>query len=195
MGWVRAREAPNLCPASFCPSHRRSKICSLVQSSSPSTRRKTLKWIALFLLLTKCACAQNVTAFVNVTLVPMNRPVLLKHQTVFVSGDRITRIVPARLASVPANVQSIDGRGKFLMPGLADMHAHFIREALREAAVQKPAASHGPELPASASADHERENRAFGMLFLANGVTTVRNSWGSPTIDAFSAEIRSGTAA
>jgi cytosine/adenosine deaminase-related metal-dependent hydrolase len=79
------------------------------------------------------------------------------------------------------------------MPGLADMHVHFVREALPDLPAALANRSPGaPGIPASASADHERENRAYALMFLANGVTTVRNMWGSPAIDAFAAAIRSG---
>ena len=40
--------------------------------------------------------------------------------------------------------------------------------------------------------DHEHENTAYALMFLANGITTVRNMWGSETIDAFAKEIDLG---
>ncbi|WP_348264522.1 amidohydrolase family protein [Telmatobacter sp. DSM 110680] len=45
-------------------------------------------------------------------------------QTVVVSGDHIMAVSPAASAQVPANAEHIDGRGKTLLPGLFDMHAH-----------------------------------------------------------------------
>lgn len=44
--------------------------------------------------------------------------------TVLVSGNRITFVGPATTANVPAGARVIDGRGKFLIPGLWDMHVH-----------------------------------------------------------------------
>jgi cytosine/adenosine deaminase-related metal-dependent hydrolase len=96
---------------------------------------------------------------------------------------------------VPHGARKIDGKGKFLMPGMADMHVHFVRAALpatpRRGATTVPSSA---IVPASASAEHERENRAFGLLFIANGVTTVRNMWGGAAIDSFAREVDSGRA-
>jgi len=44
--------------------------------------------------------------------------------TVLVSGNRITFAGPAANARIPAGARVIDGRGKFLIPGLWDMHVH-----------------------------------------------------------------------
>ena len=82
------------------------------------------------------------------------------------------------------------------MPGLADMHVHFIRSSItlkfHSSLSKDPALRTG--MPASASDDHERENQALGLLFVANGVTTVRNMWGDPAIDAFAKEVDSARA-
>ena len=44
--------------------------------------------------------------------------------TVLVSGNRITFVGPATSARIPSDSRVIDGRGKFLIPGLWDMHVH-----------------------------------------------------------------------
>jgi imidazolonepropionase-like amidohydrolase len=124
----------------------------------------------------------------------MDREQLLEHQTVVVQGNRITAIEAARSIRLPGSAQQIDGRGKFLMPGLADMHVHFVREALPEnpQKASADASVRRPGIPASASKEHELENRAYALMFLVNGVTTVRNMWGSETIDALAKEIDGG---
>ena len=133
---------------------------------------------------------QASTAIVDVTVVPMDREQLLEHQTVIVQGDRIVSLGPSTSAAVPATARQIDGRGKFLMPGLSDMHVHFVREALPQAPADAPRRS---GIPASASSDHDVENQAYALLFIANGVTTVRNMWGSETIDVLAKAIDAGT--
>ena len=45
-------------------------------------------------------------------------------QTVIVSGNRITHVGPEGTVQVPADAETIDGRGKTLLPGLWDMHTH-----------------------------------------------------------------------
>jgi len=138
---------------------------------------------------------QTPIAIVDVTVVPMDRERLVEHQTIVVQGGRITAMGPSQSVRFPKTAQQIDGRGKFLMPGLTDMHVHFVREALPE----MPQTSglnertRQPGMPASASKDHELENRAYALMFMANGVTTVRNMWGSETIDALAKEINSGS--
>ncbi len=64
------------------------------------------------------------TAFVDVTVVPMDRERVLPHQTVVVLAARIAEIGPTARVLVPRGALRIDGRGKYLMPGMADMHSH-----------------------------------------------------------------------
>jgi imidazolonepropionase-like amidohydrolase len=69
---------------------------------------------------------EPITAIVDVTLVPMTPtgPVAVPHQTVLVWRDEILDVVPAS-AGVRSDVtRRIDGRGKWLIPGLVDAHVH-----------------------------------------------------------------------
>ena len=63
---------------------------------------------------------QQPVAFVDVTVVPMDKEQLLLHQTVLVAGGRIAQVGPSASTKPPRGALSIDGKGKFLMPGLAD---------------------------------------------------------------------------
>ncbi len=101
--------------------------------------------------------AQSI-AFVNVNVVPFDRERILEGQTVIVRDGRITQIGPAAKIKVPDGALKIDGRGKYLMPGLADMHAHLYPGAGTQGDLA------GQQL----------------QLFLANGVTTIRNMIGKP---------------
>lgn len=97
-------------------------------------------------------------AIVDATVVPMTSNVgLLRNHTVLVTGDRISLVAPASGTAIPAGAQRIDGRGKFLIPGLADMHVHL----------------------------EYVENREILGLFIVNGVTTVRNMDVRPQILAW----------
>jgi hypothetical protein len=117
----------------------------------------------LFLLLaasTAPAWAQpeaSVTAFVGVTVLPMDEERALENQTVVVRGDRIVTVGPAASVSVPTGAREIDGRGRYLMPGLAEMHAH---------------------IPGPQASDELMERLMF--LYVANGVTTIRGMLGAP---------------
>ena len=101
--------------------------------------------------------AAAVVAFVNVNVLPMDRDRVLTGQTVIVRDGRIAAIGPSASVQVPADAQRVDGRGKFLMPGLAEMHAHVL----------------GPQQP-------QELNRDIMFLYVANGVTTIRAMLGAP---------------
>jgi imidazolonepropionase-like amidohydrolase len=100
--------------------------------------------------------ASRTIVFRNVTVLPMDADRVLPAQTVVVRGTAIASIGPARTTSVPTGAMEIDGTGRFLMPGLADMHVHLP----------------GPDAPDQRTADEL-------FLYLANGITTVRSMAGS----------------
>jgi imidazolonepropionase-like amidohydrolase len=88
--------------------------------------------------------------------------------TVIVDGTRIAQVGPAATISVPRGARQVDGRGRYLIPGLWDMHVHTV-------------------LPGVATA------RALVPLFIANGITGVRDMGGSwDTIQAYRRDIASG---
>jgi len=110
-----------------------------------------------------------VTAFVGVSVVPMDRERVLPNQTVIVRGDRIAAVGPTGRVAVPAGATRVDGRGKFLLPGLAEMHGHIPP----------------PSAPAELT-----ENVLF--LYVANGITTVRGMLGAPGQLQLRERVRSG---
>lgn len=72
------------------------------------------------------AQAKNTSiAITNVTVVDVIAGVLRPKMTVVLTGNQISQIGPNSAVSIPAVVQTIDGRGKFLIPGLWDMHVHL----------------------------------------------------------------------
>lgn len=88
-------------------------------------------------------------AFTNVTVIDATGKPAMANMTVVVVGDRITEIGPRSKIKNPKNALVIDARGKFLIPGLWDMHAHV--NDLGEAGLG---------------------------LFIANGVTSIREMGG-----------------
>jgi len=62
---------------------------------------------------------------VHVTVIPMDTPRELPDSTVLVKGNRIVAVGPSSRTVPTAGARVIDGAGRFLMPGLADMHAHL----------------------------------------------------------------------
>ena len=98
-------------------------------------------------------------AFVNVTVVPMDRERTLSNQTVIVRNGLIAEIGDARRVKVPKGAQRIDGTGKFLIPGLMDMHVHLMSDE--------------EGFPDSLAEDEFK-------IMLAHGVTTIRLMNGTP---------------
>lgn len=58
-------------------------------------------------------------------VLPMQGDLVLENADVFVTGNRIAAVGPAGSVPVPAGTQSFDGRGKTVLPGLIDTHAHL----------------------------------------------------------------------
>ncbi|HXG65886.1 MAG TPA: amidohydrolase family protein [Blastocatellia bacterium] len=71
------------------------------------------------------ADANQTIAFTDVNVIPMDRERVLPRQTVIVRGGQITEIGPAKSVRTPKGAVKIDGRGQYLMPGLADLHIHL----------------------------------------------------------------------
>lgn len=63
--------------------------------------------------------------FVDVNVVPMDAERVLPGRTVIVRSGRIARIGSVGDVELPDGADVIQGRGRWLMPGLADMHAHY----------------------------------------------------------------------
>jgi imidazolonepropionase-like amidohydrolase len=75
-------------------------------------------------LATLSATAQTSTLVITgVNVVDAAAGRILPNSTVTISGDTIASLVSE--GPIPAGVQVVDGRGKYLIPGLWDMHAHM----------------------------------------------------------------------
>ncbi len=70
----------------------------------------------------------GVVAFVDVNLIAMVDESVLSGQTVLVRDGTIADIGPASRLAVPGGAFRIDGRGRYLMPGLTDAHTHVSFE-------------------------------------------------------------------
>jgi imidazolonepropionase-like amidohydrolase len=72
--------------------------------------------------------AERAVAIVGVTVIHPERAgdaAVVPDSTVLIVGERIRAVGAARTTAVPAGAQVIDGRGKWLVPGLTDAHVHF----------------------------------------------------------------------
>ncbi len=109
--------------------------------------------IALVLQTFPASAAQ--TVFINVNVIPMTSETVIAAQTVVVEDGKIVTIGAVDDIPIAKNAFVVDGTDRFLMPGLAEMHAHIPRVS-----------STGLE-------------RVLG-LNVANGVTIVRGMLGRP---------------
>lgn len=73
-----------------------------------------------------CSAAFAQIAITNVSVIPMDRNEVLRNQTVVIEGGKITAIGPSKSTKVPQGAQLINGKGKFLIPGLVDAHVHLL---------------------------------------------------------------------
>ena len=113
--------------------------------------------------LTSLAAAPNHADLMirHATVVDVEHGRLIPDQAVATSGDRIVAVgKDAEIAKGWSAKQTVDGAKRYLIPGLWDMHVHF---------------GGGPAL-----AD---ENKALLPVYVANGITTVRDCAGDMAYD------------
>jgi imidazolonepropionase-like amidohydrolase len=104
------------------------------------------------------ALSNGVVAISGVNVISMASDSVLRAATVVVRNGRIAAAGPN--VAVPADARRIDGRGKYLIPGLADLHTHLYSDD--EAIADSAGAAE------------------LGVM-LATGVTTARLMIGTPT--------------
>ena len=114
--------------------------------------------LTLLLSLFAISAHAQTVAFIDVNVVPMDRERVLSHQTVIVRDGLINEIGDTKRVKVPKDAQRIDGAGKFLIPGLTDMHVHLFTD---------------DEFPDALAEDEFK-------IMVAYGVTTIRLMTGTP---------------
>jgi imidazolonepropionase-like amidohydrolase len=119
-------------------------------------------------VLTPAAFSQ-VVAIENVNVIPMDRDRVLERHTVIIRDGRIAGIGPAGKLKPADGAVRVEGAGKYLIPGLAEMHGH---------------------LPSPDAPRELVEHILF--LYIANGVTTVRGMQGNPTALEHRSAVASG---
>jgi imidazolonepropionase-like amidohydrolase len=105
--------------------------------------------MALLLALALVVQQPSELALTNVTVIDIASGARAPGSTVLISGSRISAVGPAASVRIPSGARRVDGAGRFLVPGLWDMHVHL-----------------------------SMMGRSGLALFLANGVTGVRDMGG-----------------
>jgi amidohydrolase family protein len=116
------------------------------------------KILALILLLPTLLLAggksdvqQNTLVLTRLTIIDVTSGIAKSEMTVVITGNQITDIRGANKVVITEGARVINGRGKYLIPGLWDTHVHwYLRNTL--------------------------------TLFMANGVTGIRQMFGNPNL-------------
>lgn len=109
--------------------------------------------LSLLPMVSKSATEGSAFQITHVTLIDGSGTKPRSDSTVVIRNGFVARIGDSDTAS--ANIQAIDARGKFLIPGLWDMHVHLLRKGRPE---------------------------AYFPLLIANGVTGIRDMGGDMPI-------------
>ena len=112
--------------------------------------------LLLFFPLASGASSREALVFQHVTVIDGTGRAPQPDQTVVIVGNRIIAIGPAGRTKFDKSARVIDARGKFLIPGLWDMHVHL----------------------AGVSADPSWSRDTLLPLLLTNGITGVRDMGG-----------------
>lgn len=132
----------------------------------------TLSLIAIAFILCTSSQSKNEFSgeiiFLSVNVIPMDKEVVLKNQDVLIRNGIIAEIGDHGKVKHSKNALQIDATGKYLMPGLAEMHAHV------------------PPV------DDLEPMKEVLMLFACNGVTTIRGMLGHPRHIELRNKIQSG---
>lgn len=119
-------------------------------------------------MLAQLSAALQLIAISHVAVIDPATASITRDQTVVISGTRIHSVGPAASTAIPAGARAIDGRARYVIPGLWDMHVHT-------------------DVPGG---------RTLLSLFLVHGVTGVRDMNGTlPSLRGWQREITSKTLA
>src|ERR1700734_551803 len=115
-----------------------------------------LAWLACMAAAQAMPLPQRQTiAITEVTVIDVEHGRSIGPRTVLVEDRRIVAIVAPHDAHIPASAQRLDGHGRFLIPGLVDMHVHLFNLS-----------------------SHRPPNDWSFPLYVVNGVTGVREMRG-----------------
>lgn len=102
--------------------------------------------------------ADSTIALRNVAVISVAENGIEKNRTAILSKGRIQEIFASGTGMIPESAVIIEGSGKYLLPGLLDMHVHM----------------------------HEEDP----VKYVSHGITTVRNMWGTPNVQALISQIK-----
>jgi imidazolonepropionase-like amidohydrolase len=113
--------------------------------------------------------SQREIVFKSVNVIPMDNERVIENQTVIVKNGRITALGDAAKVKASKGALVIDAKGKYLTPGWAEIHAHVPQT------------------------DDFEPMKEVLMLYLANGITTIRGMLGHPKHLELRSKINNGS--
>ncbi len=128
--------------------------------------RRSVCTCAVLALVALVGRSQGVLAITDVSVLAPEADQMRAGQTVLVRGDRIVEVGSSEEVDVPGKATVIDGQGRYLIPGLTDLHVHISRSSSDVA-------------------------KLFD-LFLDHGVTTILNLDGSRRVLAMRDQVAGG---
>lgn len=128
----------------------------------------------------KTSSGKGIVAFLNATVIPMDKERVLRDQTVIVSKGRIVALGSASSVKVPREALRVDASGRYLIPALCDMHVHLLGEAWN---MMVPPEAQSKNTPFD----------SFLLPYVANGVTTVQSMSATPGEITMRERINNGT--
>src|SRR5205085_11690484 len=129
--------------------------------------------LLLLLLSPLLLCAQQRTpkqrpfALTHITVIAATGAPARRDMTIIIAGGRVAEVGSSKKIRIPQGARIIDATGKFLIPGLWDMHVHL--------------------------GDEEFDKNFYLRLFIANGITGIRIMEGAPEYHLWRKEAASGT--
>jgi hypothetical protein len=108
--------------------------------------------VALLLLAASAHAQVPAVAIRGATVIDVRDGSLARDQTVLIEGNVITAVGPVAEVVVPPGADVLEAAGGFVVPGLWDMHVH---------------------------ATNQMDVPTYLTLFIANGITGFRETWGS----------------
>jgi imidazolonepropionase-like amidohydrolase len=126
--------------------------------------------VGIFAILPATVSADSTLAFTHVNVIDATGTPAQPDMTVIVRGQHITAVGKSAQVKIPAGARVVDARGKYLIPGLWDMHVHTV---------------FGDWVP--------KDEKITLPLFVANGITGVRDMGGDlDVLKVWRSEIAAG---
>src|SRR5688500_13425136 len=114
--------------------------------------------------------ARGTWAIIGASVIPMTSDTVIRNATVLVRDGRIVAVGPRDSVRVPSGAGQLMAQGRYLIPGLADMHTHLYSDGA---------------VPDSAGPAE------LGVM-LANGITAARLMIGTPEHLVLRRQVESG---